>query len=362
MLRGARSVFFVIGALLLVTAAVVQAQSFVKPSGPAPDNTADLNVFTTDTGDFISLTQLNPAQTINSSLVIASSTQSSAIIGDYARNVSLSGFAGITVPPITPPDLPAGVPGAAVYGYAKGSALLNVGAYGYVVGAAATDAGVFATTQSGVSVSFLGPVKITTGSLPGSLLIKGELTVPHADFSSNDVLVPAGLKSTNGTLIEGTFNEGLYGYTSGEYGIYGVSTTNTGFRLVNGNTISGDGQQTRYGIYGQSNNLTQFAGVYGSVASGNGVAGISGTGVTSWAVYGFATQSWPGADGKGSSAVYGRGGAYAGYFEGDLTIDNTGQPSRAFFLGSKGITEDQLKQLLAWCNDSAGVGDKCPDP
>ena len=200
---------------------------------------------------------------------------------------------------------------------------------------------------------FSGPVKVTSGSLPGSLLIGGALSVPSASFTSISASTP-GLWSTNGTRIDGAFSEGLTGQTLGEYGIYGESAQTTGFRSVNVSDTVAEAQ-TRIGIKGTSGGSTNFAGVYGSVLQGNGVAGISGTGAQNWSVYGEATQSAAGAGGLGSSGVYGRGGVFAGYFEGDLTIGTGG----TFYLGSSGITKSQLIQLLEWCK---GPPSFCPDP
>ncbi|MBI4091000.1 MAG: hypothetical protein HY422_03170 [Candidatus Komeilibacteria bacterium] len=359
--RGIRWEWYAVVFVMVFCAGIlVRAQTFGVPSAPAPNNTTALNTLS-DTGDFVSLTSV-AAELVKSSLVVALSTPSSAIIGDFERNVSLSGFAGITTDPFTPPALPGTVPGAAVYGYAKGTGS-SVGLYGYTP----SGTGVFGATvlSGGYAARFLGPVSILSkAGLSGSLYVQGTMSVPTLTVVSTGGTVEA-LESGNGMLIDGKLLRGIDGQSSGEYGVYGESLTNgIGFSSLN-NGVTLAGAQTIKGAVGTTLNTTGAAGVFGWSLLGNGVYGNSGAASDRWAVEGKATVSQcSSTDPKVCSAgVYGRGGAYAGYFEGDLNIDNGGdQNGAALYLGSSGITEAGLKALLDWCDNTAGVGDKCPDP
>jgi hypothetical protein len=110
--------------------------------------------------------------------------------------------------------------------------------------------------------------------------------------------------------VDSTAGKGVYGYaiaTSGTTsGVYGQvdSTDGSGVRGY-ASATSG----SPYGVYGQSASTLGGAGVYG--LGFIGVAG-NGTGTNSTGVSGIS--------GSGGTGIYGHGGAYAGYFAGNVEV------------------------------------------
>lgn len=306
----------------------VRAQTFGKPTAPAPSSPG-LNVFT-NTSDFVKLNDPT-SQTIKGQLVIASSTQASAIVGDFTNSASITGFAGITV---APPALPVGVSGAALYGYSF-SGTAGAGAYGYAAGA--TSAGVVGETRDqGLAGTFLGQVKIAS---PGTLTVDDVITAPEVSGRSSVLAVP-GIYSTNGITATGRFFQGISTVTGTNYGLYGRSSTTLGLYAVN--TAASVSGSNFYGIRGDTADTIGKAGLFGYSVLGNGIAGINGSASTISAVHGEVIGASRGATDY-SSAIYGRGGAYAGYFEGDVKIQNG-----LLYINRTGITEAVLVKLLEW--------------
>lgn len=309
----------------------VMAQTFGKPPTPAPNN-AGLNTFTDDS-DFVKLNNTSP-QEVKGNLIIASSTAASAFLGDFTNAVSVTGVAGTTV---MPPDLPSTVPGSALYGYATGI-LTSAGAYGSASGI--NSAGVVGETRDlGQAGNFFGPVTITSS---GSLTASGTISAIKLDSTSAVFSVPA-IYSMNGISASGLFSLGLNATGDKNYGLYGRSSTTVGLYAVN-TADTWTNPPDVFGIRGETYSITGAAGLFGYSTKGNGVSAQNGSVSVIPAAQGVVTgllRAGPPTD--YSAAVYGRGGAFAGYFEGDVRIQNG-----LLYINKTGITEAVLIKLLEW--------------
>jgi hypothetical protein len=126
--------------------------------------------------------------------------------------------------------------------------------------------------------------------------------------STNDIGVlgqaPRGVvgisDSGNGTEGNSTNGTGVNGISSNGDGVQGHSSSATGRGVVGENTAGGDG------VFGIGNNGGR--GVVGVSDSHTGVEGNSDSGTGVWATS------------TSGTAVYGKGGLFAGYFEGNVSI------------------------------------------
>lgn len=326
--------------IFVFVAVLANAQSFDPPEVSAPGN-ASLNTLT-DVTDFLKLEALG-RQDVLGPLIIASSTAAtttlaSAFFGDATDLAAVIGVAGsgnfTTLPAL-------GVASSAVYGYATGGAA-SYGIYGYGVGASGV--GILGKTAqaNGFAGYFLG--KVGAESTPW--YVEETMTASKV-VASSTVAADPGLTASNGIKVAGSVKHGLYGQSPAHYAVYGLSDYNSG--VYGQNTIDAAVAGTTFiGVRGSSFDLTGQAGVYGLSASGNGAKAVVGSASTLATVQGTATN------GTGK-AVYGRGGAYAGYFDGDVVIN----PGYSVSVGSYSISISKLRTLMQWCNQAACGSANC---
>lgn len=211
-----------------------------------------------------------------------------------------------------------------------------------------------ATTSDSLAGLFQGPVKINTlGTAIGTLYVQGAVSTPSLIATSNTFATRA-LDSSNGISIAGPLTKGAYGFAGGlqNYGVYGESTGSIGFYGVN--TINVSPIVPDYsGIRGESYASTNGAGVLGYSALGNGVSGIAGSDLLHYAVSGKATGVFGSTD--YNAGVYGRGGAFAGLFEGDFTVVSG---ANKLYINKTGIDAVALCRLIKWCKSGVSF---CPD-
>jgi len=144
------------------------------------------------------------------------------------------------------------------------------------------------------------------------------------------------LTATGAGSFNGSANDGVYGASGGGNGVHGVTSaiTQAGVAGVNtggGYGVAGFSDATNgTGVYGRgqggpgvSGTSTSNDGVYGSSGSGNGVHGVTSAigqagvaGVNAVGGYGVAGFS----DEATGTGVYGRGNAWAGYFQGNVNV------------------------------------------
>ena len=349
------AIFFVVGAASFFLGSFTRAQPFKAPIGPAPDNGA-LN-------NYLNLTNYlkkdEPSGVLKGSLIVASSTpaapiQSSAILGDFINNVGLTGYAGING---EPPRLSTyALTGSAVYGYANNASGIAVGVYGTSTSdGGGTALGVVGETQvpGGSAAVFSGRVAINDPfGAAASLNVDDLVTAPQLQATSSIQIVPAIAATGGGISVRGGFKYGLIGQSENSYGIYAKSL-NSAMRIANKSCGGACPTKSIGGLRGDTSNATGSAGVFGWSAAGNGVTGIVGA-ITTGTLYAVRANLIGTGSGGGnySSAVYGQGGAYAGYFEGDVELKKA---TSTLFIGSTGIDQTSFLHLMAWC------GAACPD-
>ncbi|OGY90507.1 MAG: hypothetical protein A3B30_00855 [Candidatus Komeilibacteria bacterium RIFCSPLOWO2_01_FULL_52_15] len=355
-----RKIFYGALAVFSISVAIVQAQNFLPPANPAPDNGQDLNDISGDTSEFV---QLNSAvaNKIDSQLKFAPTTLSNAIAGDFENNVGVTGVAGVASPAPAIPNNP----GTAVYGYAQSSGS-RAGIYGRTNGGLSST-GITGETASasGFAGKFFGQVQIDTDASQGDVHVQNKITMGAGALATDSTqaysyssygdagvyTVSSALYSNNGTSVTTNLRSALFGDSSATtgYGVYGYSTATFGVNILNNiisTTQGGDGAWAYYIVTGSG------SGAYGLSTKGNGVEARVGSASNLPAAYGLIDAPGSARAGDASAALYATGSAFAGLFEGDVSIAS----GKKIYINATGMTEAQLLALLTWC------GASCPDP
>lgn len=139
--------------------------------------------------------------------------------------------------------------------------------------------------------------------------------------------------NANGVAGTSSTGIGVYGLStaSNRWGVYGEANTGTDARGVYGASSTGTGVYgssagtNKWGVYGEANSGSFASGVYGQSYSGSGVYGVA------WASNGIGiigeanSTNAIGVDARSDfgTAIYARGGTWAGYFQGNVYVSGT---------------------------------------
>lgn len=325
---------------------------FSPPFSPAPDD-GQLNSVDEITG-YLKKDVATQVQSLGGPLTVGTSTPATAWFSGTTYDASIVGVAGDAAPVSAPKLAGLGITNAVVYGYTGGS---NGGAGVEGVaraGAASSGAGIqgVVTGEKGEAARFEGRVYIR-----GDLFVEDGMSAPALSAASADSAIPA-VTATGGLSVAVPLANVVYGEAAGGgaavYGVYGQSASalsdpvlSSGIYGVHSVSFAGTGGSL-YGMRAQSLGIATGIGVYGLAASGNGVAGIVPPTSHNYCVEAYVT-------GASGNALQASGGAFAALFEGDMEL----AAGSTLFIGSKGIGEENLRELLQWCN--SGATNFCPD-
>ncbi|MEK7583729.1 MAG: hypothetical protein AAB490_00655 [Patescibacteria group bacterium] len=219
----------------------------------------------------------------------------------------------------------------------------------------------------GVGTTFGGPVRISASDLPtnGSLYVQNTISSPAFVAASTEPLSGIATVNSSTTIsITGDFRYGLYGQSSGLYGIDGYGQNAIGLYAQNSLSAAVNGAPSTAFAAARGDTLSQTggAGVFGySLSGGNGIEAHGQVCVAGDVVASV------GRAGDESAAIYGRGGQYGGYFEGSVKLDDSNLSNNVnLYIGNTGVGYSQLKAMLDWCKTkvkSAGppIVYMCPD-
>jgi trimeric autotransporter adhesin len=219
-----------------------------------------------------------------------------------------------------------------------GSSTNGVGVYGSgptgVTGASSTLVGVSGSGPVGVSGTDSSGVGTgVSGTSSGGTGVTGSSTNGYGvtGISTNAYAVYGNSTSSVGVYGNSTGNVGVFGVSSASTGVYGSGATGlygqggtTGVSGIGSSYgVYGYGNGTGPGVYGTGNSgltgvegvgLGAGTGVYGSSGSGPGVYATSSTG--GWAVDAYGS-------GSATGVLAGSADGYAGWFNGNVTVEGT---------------------------------------